>query len=195
MIYIDFDGTLVDLWPRFYSVFCDINEKYDISFEEYKKIKLQYGKDEIVAEKFGFTLHSGYFDEKKVRIESKKYLLKDMPFVSAEYLNSTLSKKAMILTKRRNLENFAEQIDEMGIKLPYIVLNENISKVEWIKKYGESTTGIIVGDSIVDLEVGKLDHIVPYMVKTGLGTERQFKQTGIEYKLYENIVDVIKELK
>lgn len=194
MIYIDFDGTLVDVWPRFYSVFCDINEKYNIQFDEYKKIKLKYGKDELVAKEFGFALCDNYFYEKKNRLENLEYLAKDIPFLPIEYINSKFSENTMILTKRRNPENFKKQIKDIGLKLPYRVIAENISKLDWIQKYEEHTSGIIIGDSVVDLEVGKTNYIFPYMVKSGLGTYYEFEKMGVKYKLFDNLLEVIHEL-
>lgn len=75
----DFDGTLIDLWPRYHAVFCGLLG-IDISLEAYREIKKRLVKDEMVAHYFGAHLPDGYFEQKSKRLEDREYFLLDKPF-------------------------------------------------------------------------------------------------------------------
>ena len=74
MRFIDLDGTLLDLWPRYHKVFCTLLDVRNISLEQYRKRKQKYGKDEIVARSFGCELPENFFLRKAQLLESKEYL-------------------------------------------------------------------------------------------------------------------------
>ena len=63
MIIFDFDGTLVDLWPRYCAVFNDIL-KSSVSLNKYKLAKQSLKNDRLVAESFGIVLPKDYYEKK-----------------------------------------------------------------------------------------------------------------------------------
>ena len=77
MRFIDFDGTLVDLWPRYYHVFCSLLNIEWVKIDEYKRAKQKLGKDELVAQYFGKQLGKTYFEEKSIALEEKEFLKYD----------------------------------------------------------------------------------------------------------------------
>lgn len=186
MIYIDFDGTLVDLWSRYYEVFCHLSDADGLSLEDYRYVKRRYKKDENVAKVLGCSLKQDYFALKRQLLEEMDYLMLDKLYMPAEYLNNFPKEKCMILTKRRNKENFEKQLELLGIDLPYSVISSDDSKIEWIRTNNVVPSGVIIGDSLMDLEVGKLN-ITPYMVETGLNTKEDFAESKIEYRCFKNI--------
>lgn len=190
MIYLDFDGTLVDLWPRYFAVFSDLLDLKDLSLDEYKKCKLKYKRDSYVAKCFGKTLSETYFEKKRVLLESREYLMLDSLFISASTLNNFPKDEIMILTKRRDRSAFCWQLDQLDIDIPFCVLDDERTKVNWIKQFKSQERGIIIGDTIADLECGINDFVYPYMVGTGLGSKAEFDKLGITYKFYESIIDV-----
>ena len=52
MIYIDFDGTIVDIWARYHRVFMEASGNFDIPLEEYIQVKKKEPSDVRVAEYF-----------------------------------------------------------------------------------------------------------------------------------------------
>ena len=84
--YFDFDGTLVDVWHRFYHVFIDAGKISNVQFNEYKKAKLLFGKDEIVALHFNQELDKNYYFEKRKKLEDFDYLKMDNLLIDANFL-------------------------------------------------------------------------------------------------------------
>ena len=179
MRYIDLDGTLLDLWPRYYKVFCTLLHVEDIKFEEYRKRKRQYGKDGMVARFFGYELPKGYFSKKKELLEEREYLALDCLLLTVEEIKKIFrDDKTMLLTKRRFPKQLEWQLDQLGLDIPMVTANN--TKLQWLREncFEES---IIVGDSLIDLDAGKLDNISPIMVGYGLGTKVQFDNYGVKY--------------
>lgn len=189
MIYIDFDGTLVDLWPRYYEVFCQLSDIKDVSLEEYKAVKRRLKRDEMVAGELGCNLVPDYFSLKKQYLEEMDFLKMDQLYLPAEYLNSFPKGKCRILTKRRNVENFARQLKFLGIDIPYTVITSEETKADWIRANDNEQAGVIIGDSVVDLDAG-VSNITPYMVDTGLNTKADFDTRGIRYKYFDDITKI-----
>ncbi len=189
MIYLDFDGTIIDLWPRYYNVFCHLNGTVD--FKSYKFFKQKLKKDELVAKALNVSLCDKYFEKKKLLLEDKSYLELDKIVISENDLRILYSLDATILTKRRNETNFIWQLEKLGIKLPYVVLDDSTSKYEYVLD-NCTDKGIIVGDSIQDLLVGKEENILAIMVSYGLNTIDDFNKEGIDYLLCNSPKDLVK---
>lgn len=181
-ILTDFDGTLVDLWPRYYSVFRDIL-RFDLNFDDYKITKQRLIKDSCVAKFFHKSLPGDYFQRKTVLLEERKYLQLDRLLIEAEEINDILSGDCIILTKRKNAENFFWQLSELGLKCKSEVVKKG-SKRQWVER-SHISGGLIIGDSLADLEVAKLPNFVAWMVGYGFGTKEQFNSIRIPYKYVE----------
>lgn len=189
MIYIDFDGTMVNLWPRYFAVFCELSNAKDITIDEYKKFKRKYRKDEQVAGQLGCRLNDDYFERKKVLLEEMDYLKLDKLYLPANQINQFPKDKYLILTKRRNEENFISQLEHLKLDVPYKVVLPDETKKSWVETQNYNKNDIIIGDSTVDLKVSELG-IQAYMVDSGLETTKDFDALNMPYSLYENVTDI-----
>ena len=190
MIFLDFDGTLVDLWPRYYAVFCDLTKLNNVSLSEYRHTKQKLIKDSLVTEYFGQKLSSDYFEKKRIMLEEKKYLSLDKLFFEKEEIQCLLKKNCIILSKRRNRNNFYWQLDNLGIKCnAYVVEN----KLEWIQAHASNENHIIIGDSVDDLKVGMLPNVTAWMVGYGVNVKEQFRD--IDHRFFSCPSDLLTALK
>lgn len=195
MYIFDFDGTIVDLWVRYYSVFKDILEFDKLCLSEYKRAKQSLHQDSLIANYFNKNLPKDYFTKKTALLEDRRYLEKDMLLVDLGLLNSLLAKDAIILTKRRNAENFYWQMFELGIHGKAIVI-QNGNKKDWVATNLDNYSRItIVGDSLADLEVSQLDKAGAWMVGYGLATKKEFDATGLPYRYFETPEEIWNEFR
>lgn len=74
MVYFDFDGTLADVWLRFYRIFTDASGIDGIAFEDYVRTKKQHPRDGDVAACFGAALPEDYWSKKRSMLEDPAYL-------------------------------------------------------------------------------------------------------------------------
>ncbi len=180
MYIIDFDGTLVDVWKRYYSVFNDFWCIKNFSLSEYKFYKRIYEYDYlIVREKVGLLSETNFLEYKvfkKEKIEDIDYLMLDDLLVTKETLQSFFFRNndAIILTIRNNKENIFRQFDSLNINFlndKVIPLNSNgiYTKVDWVKKnISGNEEKIVIGDSETDLMIGEIYGTTVYLVETGL---------------------------
>ena len=190
MIILDFDGTLVDLWPRYYAVFRDLTGYNNLKPKKYKLVKQLLVTDDKVADYLGISLQDDYFEQKRELLENDKYLALDKLFFTERELALLTSLNPIILTSRHNIDNFYKQLSVLGIKCPAYATN-NKSKKNWILENFPSQQGIIIGDSITDLEVATLPNMKAWMVGYGLQTRKSFKTTGITFNYIASPRDLI----
>lgn len=187
MLIFDFDGTLVDVWKRYYEIFRSwwpIN----INLDTFKKLKWNFENEtEILAHlniKYTKEESLQYKAYKKQKLEEKEYLSLDSRIINPELIEN-LRVNYIILTLRRNPENYFWQLEKLGLskllKDRSVVLQPKgiDSKLEWIvSKYPKSLLEkeeelIIVGDSETDLKLADISKLlkiksIVYLVKTGL---------------------------
>ena len=82
MIFFDFDGTIADLWPRYYQVFLAASGISGVSQWDYVEAKRSLVSDGEVARHFEKTLPEGYFQKKRMLLEAETYLRLDTLLVS-----------------------------------------------------------------------------------------------------------------
>ncbi|MEY8480583.1 hypothetical protein AALD74_01850 [Lachnospiraceae bacterium 48-21] len=187
MIIFDFDGTLNNLWMRFHRVFCDLLSLEDITLETYKKVKQLLIKDELVAMEFGKTLPYDYFSRKREMLEAKKYLALDELFFPKEDIEKWIHEnQGIIVTKRYSQANLKWQLQSLGLDVPVAVVKAQ-SKRQWIQENIRSKDLTIIGDSLMDLDAGKLPYVKPVMVGYGLGTRSQFDKNALGYTLLDEV--------
>ena len=194
MVFIDFDGTLVDLWPRYHAVFTTLCGLPEVTIDEYRFVKQTFHYDEKVAEYFGKKLPCEYFQKKSLMLEQKDYLALDRLFLPESMINHLFEHNAVLLTKRRNKANFLWELDTLNLKINAVVLNRQ-SKKEWIKEHYSNEKSCIIGDSLEDLEAGLLDNVEAYMVNYGIGTVEQFINTKTAFQMIESpkqIIDIVR---
>lgn len=184
-ILLDFDGTIVDLWQRYYRVFCDINECQNVSLQNYIKIKRQFVRDENVAKELGIHLKENYFSDKRKLLEEPKYLNMDVPLITTNKLLEFVSNNPVnILTCRRNKHKLFLEMKRLGMGELIdrtIVLNpDDITKKEWIDYYCCCESVIVVGDGTADFETRKCRNVKVFMVNTGLMKIEELSDCGVE---------------
>ncbi|MCI8730204.1 MAG: hypothetical protein HFH57_03525 [Lachnospiraceae bacterium] len=195
MRFLDLDGTILDLWPRYYSVFCELLRAKNITLQQYKSKKLCLCRDDAVAASFGYVLPADYFIKKAELLEDREFLKLDGLYLSGTQIGMLFEgDNTMILTKRRRLDNLNWQLRKLGIDLPTVVI-EDLTKKQWIQLNYPVERSEMIGDSIMDLETGQLPNVLPVMVGYGLGTRKQFDSVKIPYIYIDSPNELIDYLK
>lgn len=180
MIFLDLDGTVVDIWTRYYQVFLAASELTGISQRDYVKAKQALVSDDKVARYFGGELPSWYFSKKRTLLESEDYLRLDTLLVAVEALDAIFSKfECRILTSRRQASACLAELDSLGLghlSDRTIVLNPDlgISKKAFLAQNFCQASHIVVGDSESEWETAALENIDAVLVRTGLRRPEDF---------------------
>lgn len=183
MIFFDFDGTVVNLWPRYHQVFLAASEISGISQRDYMKAKRVLVSDSEVARYFGETLPEGYFAKKRILLEAEDYLQLDTPLVSPAKLNAMFSKfECRFLTNRRRTAAFLAELENLGfgqLSDRAIILDPDrgISKKEFLARNFSQSPHIVIGDSESEWETASLENIRAILVRTGLRQPEDFHLT------------------
>ncbi len=202
MIIVDFDGTVVDIWKRYYRVFCEAMGVSSVDILDYKMAKLRFRRDENVAKELGLTMPHDYFRKKRHFLEERCFLKEDTLLIAREDLLVWFQNtNSILLTKRRSRSNLLFELDLLGLKGlkdQVTVLNPDagISKKEWVANnlfLSKSTHGYVIGDSEEDMLVGENPRIQPLFVKSGLQAyrkvcagEEEFERIGEAFKYIES---------
>ena len=170
-IFFDFDGTIVNVWMRYYKIFCDFY-KIDLDFELYKKEKKLLQDDYFLAKKFSDTdKYYDYINYKRNNLENWDYLKLDSVILKNKDIE-----KYNILTYRYNPNNLYSQMDYLELKVNInnvIVLNpKNITKKDYLSSYSDV---IIVGDSESEYDCAENKQTDVFLVKTGLRNIENYK--------------------
>ena len=56
MIYVDFDGTIVDVWKRYYQIFVTLTNSACLGFHEYVRAKRKMKNDGQIEKHFSLQL-------------------------------------------------------------------------------------------------------------------------------------------
>lgn len=172
----DFDGTLIDLWPRYYRVFCDAAEIDDsiVKFDKYKEFKRNHPMDNNLAEELGIELPENYYKRKQILLEDERYLELDKDFVDTDTFSSYFNdRRSILLTKRRRPEALKSELSRLGFYLDernVIILNPaDLSKEQWIQKNYPDEDVVLIGDGKEEIEAAEyLGNVDLYLVNTGL---------------------------
>lgn len=181
---LDFDGTIVNLWPRYFKVFCDANDISSIQFEEYKKYKRQYEKDEIVAKKLNIQLSDTYFEKKKVLLEKLDYLKLDTLLIDKSRLINFLNcEDSIILTKRVLPENYYNELNMLDLKeikyRSFIISNKQLSKSDWLQNNFKEKPVTIIGDGKEEYKCRLCSNTDVILINTGLLDSEKYIHVNI----------------
>lgn len=172
-IFIDVDGTILDIWQRYFRVFCDSLIKGHISFEEYKRYKMFYGRDDDVAHRVNVELSPDYYQNKKEMLEAEEYLILDTPLIDVETLEDIISKyKIGVLSKRKYADRLYSQLRHLGLEsllddITVLGWGKDVKK-EWIKRHYFSEQIILIGDGEEEIAAAMLENVQLILVTTGL---------------------------
>ncbi|GHV80073.1 hypothetical protein AGMMS49944_18640 [Spirochaetia bacterium] len=182
-VFLDFDGTIVNVWKRYYKIFCDFY-KIDLNFELYKKEKKLLQDDYLLAKKHTTT---NYFSDYKIyktnSLENLDYLQLDTLILD----RCRNIKDCKILTYRNKPDNLFLQMNYLGLNLDtknVIILNPmTITKKDYLLGYADA---IIVGDSESEYVCADNKNTAVFLVKTGL--------RNVEAYTYRKNVQVIEDI-
>ena len=180
MIFFDFDGTLVDVWERYYRVFVTAGGLSAVERDAYIYSKRELGKDDLVADCLHCTLAPTYYTEKKHLLERADFLKLDTLLVSVDVLLDFFAQyPCRILTVRRDPDAFYEQLENLGLssiaeKSIALQPEHRIGKVDYIAAHYGMEKNIIVGDAASEYEVSALENTQVVLVKTGLCNPTDF---------------------
>jgi phosphoglycolate phosphatase len=199
-IFIDFDGTIVDIWARYFAVFKDYFCLPSSFFPEYKRLKYIFPNDRELAYHL-FHLSeieiNSYLRFKHTWLEDRRYLHLDTLLVNHDFLENFFEKtNAKILTTRNNEGAFMEQLDFLQIsflKHRAIVLKPQgiKTKYDWLLQSEKNGSVIMIGDSEIDLKAGTLPNSTAFFVKTGLRDHQSISDDLKHFRAYENFQDCL----
>lgn len=198
-VVLDFDGTIVDIYERYYRIFKEFY-KINMSKEEYVKLKKIYPNDKELIKFLELDIENFeiYKKIKSEKLENEEYLRLDTLILAKEQLFERLkNKEYIILTIRKKKDELYKQLKWLAleeIKDRVIVLTpkNKFVKKEYILENREkfSKSLICIGDSETDLEIGKIGNVKVYHVNSGLRDSKKLKK---EYN-FINLTS-IKEIK
>ena len=174
MLYFDFDGTLVDVWQRYYRIFKDASRISGMTFEDYVRLKKELPQDGDLARCFGAALPADYREKKRSFLEDPRYLAYDRLLVPKEQIREFFrSHSCRILTSRRSPEAFFDQLQALGLEQlreKCVVLNpdEKKTKTQYLRENHPDEAVYLVGDAEAEAQASQLDNVRVYLVRTGL---------------------------
>lgn len=199
-VYVDFDGTVVDVWERYYGITQDyvssLGSDVLIDFEKYKKLKRNRLKDhEIIKCLAEVDIDINSYMSFKLEELEKRYRLKaDIVIGNPLHAYQTLRTagyEVKLLTQRYNKENLIWEINYLRLQNAFDELivvkprkHENV-KLKYLKeRVGKHD--VIIGDSPAEMECGRILGITGIFVKSGLFSrdivkQEQISETYIEW--------------
>lgn len=183
MIYFDFDGTIVDVWQRYYHAFLLASGIQDLSFSAYCTLKKQFPRDGDLALSIGKNLVDGYWIKKKELLEAPELLRLDTLLLSAEDLLCFFKRyPCRILTYRRNAHQFHAQLTDLGLGAlteQSIVLNPDLplTKCQLIHEASDRPCWLI-GDAQSEADVSIRSDCKVALVRTGLRVPETLDKAG-----------------
>lgn len=198
VVYIDLDGTILDVSERIYRVYCDILKKYkkkNLNKEIFLRMKRDKKSMKDILKKTGAgDIVSQYDREWLKNIERPQYLRLDrLPQSKRTVLANLKRKNSLILvTSRRNKKTLynqlrREKIYDMFEKI-MVVPNELSAKTKFLEKQikGKKNNCFLVGDTESYILVGKKLGIKTIAVSDGVRSKNFLKRFSPEF-LINNI--------
>ncbi len=161
-IFIDLDGTLIDIKQRLYNVFSYITQREDVSYEEYWKLRRDGMKQgELLRHLFQYN--EGQIESFRKQwmqlIESKEWLKCDVPQAGALSLLESIADKTQLYlwTNRQSRTNTEWQVDSLGwtgMFAEMLVTEQTYGKDILLKSVLEESDKIlIISDTMEDCKI------------------------------------------
>jgi phosphoglycolate phosphatase len=210
IIFLDLDGTLIDTSERHYQVYCKLTDILDLkdSLEKAEFWKLKRDRIstvEILAETDPEVLEK--FSKLWIdNIEKRNNLVYDKLFSETEYLLSELREERLVLlTMRQNITNLMWELKKLNLYgcfesvLSCSPLSNKDKKkplIEFMheKKVFLDKNSIIVGDSEIDIQTGKMLNLTTVAVSQGIRSGKLLSSMNPDYCI-ETIIEVIDVIK
>lgn len=185
VIYIDLDGTLLDVWPRYYTVMNSFFENVRLSFpslDDYRRLKLQYVRDEALIRlvlqhdpRTADDLYRQYADWKRERLESEDLLRLDRPIGNLRAFADRLppSYRLNLISVRRNRAQAMDQLQRLEMidpfeRIDFVSPTPSGNPKQNALSGRARTDDLIVGDSEIDVACGSILGLRTFHVRTGL---------------------------
>ena len=200
--FIDFDGTITDVWARYFAIYKDFFCLSDNFFNEYKRLKYLYQNDRELI-KQGLMLDEAaivsFADYKRKWLEDGKYLALDTLLIDRSLLRKLFqTTDSKVLTVRNSESHFMMQLDSLGISylkefsvvLPPAGIN---TKLDWLRETAGNDTFFMIGDSEIDMQVGKIPGCTTLFVQTGLRDCNQIPAERRPDMIFKNLSNCLTE--
>lgn len=203
-IYLDFDGTVVDIKQRHHIVYVDCVVHFGgspLGIDEYWQLKREDAKWKEILPLSGLnpSIERSFLAEFIHRIESPEMLRVDVLFKDAiESLEQLARQNRLVLVSlRRNHGHLMEQLKYLGITKYFenVLSGHSETKEGVLHKKSEVITaagyrggGCIIGDTEADVSAGKMLSLTTIAITTGIRSHEFLSKLGPD-----NIVDSLKE--
>lgn len=204
VIIFDLDGTIIDVYERYYSVLCDYLHSIGrdtalLTLKDYIRLKKELGKDHLIVNKVlnvnldinEYVLFKSFF------LEDAAYLKKDKLIGDVPYRISVLKRrgfKVILLTQRKNRNALFNQLSDFGIETLFdsVIVPDmgEEGKLNWIRDNLHETF-CIIGDSRNDMICSKLNGAVAFFVDSGLHSYKNAGNIGKYCVDYEDAISYI----
>jgi len=203
-IYIDLDGTILDVSERYYRLYYDVVTSFGgkpLPKEKYWALKRRKIPEEKILKLSNVDNISACIKKRLEKIESTTYLKYDLPLPSSLATLILLKNKLnrlILVTLRSSKENLYKQLKSLRIlHLFDRILTTNANKNQWLIKselikadsYFDKSSSVIVGDTEVDILAGKILGIKTVAVLTGIRSKDILLANKPDY-----IINSIKDL-
>lgn len=203
--YVDFDGTVVDVIPRYFGILSSyLKDKVstELNLEKYKILKRRGLKDHQIVLKLcdNFKLDiNDYIQYKRENLESEFWLKRDVIIGSPrEAYNKlkSLGYRVKLLTQRNHENRLLDQVKRLGLEECFddiIVVKPLVggnAKVN-ILKNKVNKKDIIIGDSSIEMECARYFNIKGYFVRTGLWEDKYANSDSLIFENYNSVVDFL----
>ncbi|MEK6772720.1 MAG: HAD hydrolase-like protein [Bdellovibrionota bacterium] len=188
-IFLDFDGPLVDNFPRHTQLFVDLAQKFSfqpIDLHEYWQLKRQRVSEAEILKKckdFDLKCFSEYMQQRQSLIETQQYLKLNALIPKTE-TNIEILKKAgrlVLLTTRNHIENLHWEIKDKKIDHCFDQIlcggsdkeSSAETKVKLINSSGIKLNAgdFIIGDTEAEIICGKALNLITISTANGIRTK------------------------
>ncbi len=191
LILFDFDGTLIDMQPRWYELHLDLTKEFSLPVIEkktYLKAKIDGMHEELLMQSVSDDLETiKAYNKKRIElIEDIKYLAFDQPFEHVFEALEAWQKlgKMVLLSKRKSDENFYWSVEKSGLA-PYfqqLISTNGKEKEEVILELfskEELSNAIIISDAYEDYVMGQKLGMKAVAVSYGCRSAAFFEAKGV----------------
>jgi phosphoglycolate phosphatase len=194
-IFLDFDGTLIDVSERYYRVHEAAlgATKPQLTREDYWQLKRRHIPEaDIIRQHYADVDVENYAQERNTLIECPRFLRYDTLLPQAvpalEILNQA-GHRLYLLTLRRSEHNLRAEVDSLGLG-PYfrLILTAPSDaqpwevKAELLRPYAQRADWI-VGDTEADIRAGQMLGLHTCAVASGIRTEELLRLANPERSL------------
>jgi len=181
-IYLDLDGSLLDVSDRYYKIYSDLMKAFGIqpvSKAEYWRAK-RSGREETLLKKAKVAL-ANYYDKRMHMLELISYLKLDKKSNGVERMLSQLetdNHRTILVTLRKSKSNLHRQLQHLELQSLFnIILQRRDEEVEpWRAKASlishdvdfDKKQSVMVGDTETDILAAKHLGIISVAVSSGL---------------------------